>query len=63
MAKRRQRSKITIQEKESDYKADLFADLRSHEYAAGYVSAAAHESPEALFLALRDVEDSKVVGK
>lgn len=48
-----------MQKKASDYKADLLADLRSHEYAAGYISAAAHESPEALLLALRDVAEAQ----
>ena len=53
-----------MQKNANDYRVDLLADLKDPHYAAGYVSAAASESPETLLLALRDVADAqKGMGK
>jgi len=48
-----------MQKKVNDYKADLLADLRDPEYAAGYLSGAIVESPETFLLALRDVAEAQ----
>lgn len=48
-----------MQNNANDYRADLLADLRDPEYAAGYLSGAIVESPETFLLALRDVAEAQ----
>lgn len=47
------------QKQRNNYKADLLADLKDPEYAAGYLSASMAESVETFLLAIRDVADAQ----